>query len=482
MFIKSVMSGDVVQVTASMVALISAIMTSPTLMDTLTMGFIEMHKILSELVSFSHGIAYRQVVKIIAVVGGLILTAAGLKKPMSKLLEIVQNARAANDLFDEVNELMSTWLGFSLATGDLGLEFQRRIDRMNIVMAKPTSDFKGDVLTQAIAEVEENRQYLIDNRHASKHALFNTYVNLVNSLDERIRTVKQDWASRKSRPDPVGLYLYSRIPGLGKTAYARFITQCLGKRIKNFNTGIYSIQPGSNHFANYYGEHVMHIDEAGNVRNEAARDSVFMHINNIMSSNAVPMPTAALEGKNQIPKPLLVIVTTNVPFNELRAPLREAAHQALLSRFIPFEVQDPLYDPHRANACTDQPHRRPDFTHLQFRTPERDVVNTGFVPNRVAEAIARNLANYRALTEERVPDFDHIVFEGEAVDATKRLKYIKKCKEQLRKRWVNEYLKALAERKQPLVSSGGTTLKNGNSSSSQSESIMPAWIASKPNF
>ena len=49
----------------------------------------------------------------------------------------------------------------------------------------------------------------------------------------------------------------------------------------------------------------------------------------------------------------------------------------------------------------------------------------------------------------------------EAVDATKRLQYIKKCKEQLRKRWVNEYLKALAERKQSLVSSGGTTLKNG---------------------
>ena len=49
----------------------------------------------------------------------------------------------------------------------------------------------------------------------------------------------------------------------------------------------------------------------------------------------------------------------------------------------------------------------------------------------------------------------------EAVDATKRLQYIKKCKEQLRKRWVNEYLKALAERKQSLVSSGGTTLENG---------------------
>ena len=49
----------------------------------------------------------------------------------------------------------------------------------------------------------------------------------------------------------------------------------------------------------------------------------------------------------------------------------------------------------------------------------------------------------------------------EVVDVTRRLQYIKQCKEQLRKRWVNEYLKALDERKQLLAKSNATKLENG---------------------
>ena len=49
----------------------------------------------------------------------------------------------------------------------------------------------------------------------------------------------------------------------------------------------------------------------------------------------------------------------------------------------------------------------------------------------------------------------------EVVEVTRRLKYIKQYKKQLRKRWVNEYLKALDERKQSLANSEGTKLEKG---------------------
>ena len=49
----------------------------------------------------------------------------------------------------------------------------------------------------------------------------------------------------------------------------------------------------------------------------------------------------------------------------------------------------------------------------------------------------------------------------EMMDVTRRLKYIRQCKGQLCKRWVNEYLKTLDERKESLVNSEGTKLENG---------------------
>ena len=65
-------------------------------------------------------------------------------------------------------------------------------------------------------------------------------------------------------------------------------------RVQGFNDRVYSSQPVAVHFACYYGEHTMHYDEVGTVRNTDHKTSPFTQINNSISGNTVPMPSASL--------------------------------------------------------------------------------------------------------------------------------------------------------------------------------------------
>ena len=56
---------------------------------------------------------------------------------------------------------------------------------------------------------------------------------------------------------------------------------------------------------------------------------------------------------------------------------------------------------------------------------------------------------------------DNVETLEDQADVAKRLKYIKRCKEQLRKRWIGEYLRALEERKRSHVSPDENKLNTG---------------------
>ena len=50
---------------------------------------------------------------------------------------------------------------------------------------------------------------------------------------------------------------------------------------------------------------------------------------------------------------------------------------------------------------------------------------------------------------------------NEQADVTRQLNFITRCREQLRKRWLKEYLRALNERKQQVARPGGNKLSDG---------------------
>ena len=140
--------------------------------------------------------------------------------------------------------------------------------------------------------------------------------------------------SRTRRSVPVGLYIWSEHGDLGKTDFVRRIAQVMKSRVKGFNDRVYSIQPAAVHFAGYYGEHTMYYDEVGAIRNTDEKTSPFTQINNIISGNTVPMLSASLGGKNQIPKPHLVIMTSNCDIRHIDTKLSETACKALISRMM----------------------------------------------------------------------------------------------------------------------------------------------------
>ena len=137
---------------------------------------------------------------------------------------------------------------------------------------------------------------------------------------------------------------------MGKTECIRRLALLLSKRVEGFNDRIYSIQPAATHFARYYGEHTMHYDEVGSVRNTDEKISPFTQINNIMSANTVPMPSASLGGKNQIPQPHLVVMTSNRDIDEIDTKLTYTAYKALTSRMLVYDFCDDAFDPRRPDA------------------------------------------------------------------------------------------------------------------------------------
>ena len=87
-----------------------------------------------------------------------------------------------------------------------------------------------------------------------------------------------------------------------------------------------------------HGEHTMHYDEVGALHNRDEKTSPFTQINTIISGNTVPMPSASLGGKNQIPRPHLVI-------RHVDTRLSETARNFLISLMMIYEFCDDNFDP-----------------------------------------------------------------------------------------------------------------------------------------
>ena len=85
------------------------------------------------------------------------------------------------------------------------------------------------------------------NRSVGDTVTLQALMKLVNGVDDRLRSIKEEWSARKRRPVPVGLYLWSNRGGLGKTDFIRRLALVLSKRVEGFNSRIYSIQPSATH-------------------------------------------------------------------------------------------------------------------------------------------------------------------------------------------------------------------------------------------
>ena len=214
---------------------------------------------------------------------------------------------------------------------DLNKTIIARTKKLHAYLAMPTSAWSGDLYAEIEAYSQDCRLMVQTYRSVGDNVTLQSLMKLINDVDDRLRSIREEWSARKRRPVPAGLYLWSNRGGLGKTEFIRRLALVLSKRVEGFTSRIYSIQPAATHFACYYSEHTMHYDEVGSFRNSDEKTSPFTQINNIISANTVPMPNASLGGKNQIPQPHLVVMTSNRSIDNIDTTLTDTAYNALVS-------------------------------------------------------------------------------------------------------------------------------------------------------
>ena len=242
-------------------------------------------------------------------------------------------------------------------------------------------------------------------------------MKMINNINDRLRSIKEEWLSRARRPVPVRLYIWSEQGGLGKTEFVRRLAQVMKSRVKGFNDRVYSIQPAAVHFARYYGEHTMHYNEVGGLCNTDKKTSPFTQSNNILLGNTVPMPSTSLGGKHQIPKPHLVVMTSICDIRHVDTKLSDTARRALISRMLVYDFCDDNFDPMVKDAGQTQPHRQPDFSHIRFRIEDEELT-VDELADVICEKLGSSLENYRALSETPLPT-NHYVYNGKPLTVDK---------------------------------------------------------------
>ena len=357
--------------------------------------------------------------KMITVFGAGTMIASGFASSIGKIGSIVSAVKQTGDYMTDVINNLGQIFGFDLTDRmDLNKTISACTKKLHAYLAMPTSAWSGDLYAEIEAYSQDCWLMVQTNRSIGDSVTLQSLMKLINDVDDRLRSIREDWSARKRRPVPVGLYLWSNRGGLGMTDFIRRLALVLSKRVEGFNSKIYSIQPAATHFARYYGEHTMHYDEVGSVWNSDEKTSPFTQINNIISANTVPMPSASLGGKNQIPQPHLVVMTSNRRIDNIDIKLTDTVYNAVVSHMLVFELCDDAFDPKRPDARQNQPHRKADFSHVKFRGMNREYTVDQLV-DEICQRIGKSSDNFQSLTAAEVQEYPYM-YHGKPLSVDKK--------------------------------------------------------------
>lgn len=176
----------------------------------------------------------------------------------------------------------------------------------------------------------------------------------LNEIQATISTL----TDAQTRIATVGLILEGP-PGIGKSEFANYLMRDVCSAL-TLPTAIYDLKLGaSDKFFNVY------VNQAAAIVNEFGAtqtgDSSLRHLNSIVSSDPFNFESAFI--KSQPCKLRVVTCTSNrTDYTPFLKDLTEQALCAMFSRFTRVEVSDELFTGRQG----ENPHRRPDFSHLKL--------------------------------------------------------------------------------------------------------------------
>lgn len=183
-------------------------------------------------------------------------------------------------------------------------------------------------------------------------------IEIYRQLTQKLDAINAILAT-KPRQVTIALML-SGPPGHGKSEFGKYITKRVAQAL-NYPTNLYCLNKKSDGFYEPYGGSAIGVfNEFMAMRSE---DAILKDLNLILSSDPMNFEAACLEGKSQPCQLKLVFLTSNSHNPEIIRVLSEGAVRATWDRIYHIAVDDPLcLGRHHPN-----PHRKPDFSHLNFR-------------------------------------------------------------------------------------------------------------------
>jgi hypothetical protein len=295
-----------------------------------------------------------------------LITVKGVN-PLHRVRDFLSTANNMSAMATDVTTMVAKYVGWDFdGTAECAVIIDSLIDQCNCWLSVPTQDIVGQKEQELQRFIADQHKFLGLIKNNASNPEVQALAKKVYALDVLYAGLKQTAASLRSKPVPVGIYLHG-LPGIGKNAFVEYLVHVLSAKFSgSFNNAIYTIsESGTQHFTPYTNQHTIFFDELGaRVRQPTGLDPLTM-INALMSTTPVPAPGAALETKGQVLRPKLIACASNVAFERLNTPLIAEAAQAQKTRFMRYEVVDPLR-PQIIENRQGWAHRQPDFSHLRF--------------------------------------------------------------------------------------------------------------------
>ena len=168
-------------------------------------------------ITCASGAIYSIVMKMMTVFGAGTLVASGFTSAVGKIGGTVSAVKRTRDYMTDIINTLGQLFGFNLTDRlDLNKTIIARMKKLHGYLAMPTSAWTGDMYAEIEAYSQDCHLMVQTNRAIGDTVMLQGLMKLINDVDDRLRSIKEEWSAHKRRPVPVGLYLWSATGGLGK--------------------------------------------------------------------------------------------------------------------------------------------------------------------------------------------------------------------------------------------------------------------------
>lgn len=214
---------------------------------------------------------------------------------------------------------------------------------------------------------------------------------------------KASYHQRKPTPAPVA-YFWHGDPGHGKSEFVKTnLSNHLTKRLSVPEEAgqVYSLNiTAGKHFPQYTGQTWAVFDELGNTKSNSDTSlATGGLLNEIISAGGANIPGASLSAKSQKTSFYGVHFISNQAPETVDVGLLPQGKAAWMSRLTVIRVVDPKYNPNAPR--NHQPHRKSDFSHLEFYVgKEKKPRTASAIRQMIEDQIVQNVTRFRERTEK----------------------------------------------------------------------------------